>query len=285
MTEKKHALLLFSKPPIPGTVKTRLSAGGQLTSEQAAEFYKRCLFDVSELCMQVLIEMQAENDQLVANDPEATKITYDFFVSTTPAENVHVMKATYDEIGPWPMDIHYITDKGATFDDHFDDAFAQIFALGYESIVSVGGDLPTLPRTHVSQAFEWLDYFQALGTPGFVQAPCQECGTSLVGFSYNTPINHQGVYYNMSGRAALDGYVEKLQEKNIPSAFLSPVSDVDEMSDLAHAVSCVRAIAEAAKNQPGLYVPRRVLDWFDYLGIRVNTPPNDRHDPRQYIDK
>ena len=25
MTEKKHALLLFSKPPVPGMVKTRLT--------------------------------------------------------------------------------------------------------------------------------------------------------------------------------------------------------------------------------------------------------------------
>ncbi len=77
------------------------------------------------------------------------------------------MKKTYDEIGPWPMEIHYITDKGATFDDHFDDAFKQIFDMGYEHIVSVGGDIPTMPKSHVTQAFQWLDYFQAQGTPGF----------------------------------------------------------------------------------------------------------------------
>ena len=93
------------------------------------------------------------------------------------------------------------------------------------------------------------------------------------------------MYYNTGGRPALDGYVEKLQEKNIPSAFLSPVSDVDEMEDLAHTVSCIRAIAEAAKSQPGIYVPQRVLDWVDFIGLRITTPPNDNHDPRQYIDE
>ena len=284
MAEKKHALLIFSKPPIPGMVKTRLVASGPFTDEQAAEFFRRSLYDVSEMCMQVLLEMQAENDALVAADPTATKITYDFFVSTTPAENVEVMKETFDAIGPWPMEIHYLTDAGSTFDDHFDDAFQQIFALGYESIVSVGGDIPIMPRTHISQAFAWLDYYQSLGTPGFVQAPCQECGTSLVGFSYNTPINHQGIYYNMDGRPALDGYVEKIKEKDIPSVFLSPVSDVDEMTDLAHTVSCLRAIAEAAKHQTDLYVPQRVLDWVNWMGITISTPPNANHDPRQYLD-
>ena len=284
---KKHALLIFSKPPIPGVVKTRLTKerGGFLSEEQAAEFFKRSLYDVSELCMHALIEMQRENEELLANDDQAEAVTYDFFVSTTPLENVEVMKNTYDEIGPWPMEIHYLSDKGATFDDHFDDAFQQIFDLGYENVVSVGGDIPALPKTHIQQAFAWLEYFQGLGTPGFVQAPCQECGTSLVGYSFDTPINHQGVYYNLDGTAALDAYVEKLQDKNIPAAYLSPISDVDEKTDLAHAISCIRAIDQAAESQPGLFVPRRVLDWIDFLGLRVTTPPNPNHDPRQNIDK
>ena len=148
-----------------------------------------------------------------------------------------------------------------------------------------GGDIPTMPKSHIQQAFAWLDYFQGLGTPGFVQAPCQECGTSLVGFSRNTPIDHQGVYYNLNGRAALDAYVEKLQEKDIPSAYFSPVADIDEKTDLAHAISCMRAIEAASKHQTDLFVPRRVLDWVDYMGIQVSTPPNDEHDPRQYIDE
>lgn len=286
MAQKKHALLLFSKPPVAGRVKTRLTTehGGFMTPEQSAAFYKRCLYDVSELCMHALFKLQEENDAKVAADPSIDSVRYDFFVST-PAAELQIMKDTYDEIGPWPMEIHYLTDKGATFDDHFDYAFKQIFDEGYEHIVSVGGDIPTLPKSHITQAFEWLDYFQELGTPGFVQAPCQECGTSLVGFSYNTPINHQGIYYNMSGRPALDGYVEKLKEGNIPSAYLSPVADIDERSDLAHAISCMRAIAEAGKYQPDVFIPQRVLDWVDWMGIKVSTPPNDEHDPRQYLDE
>lgn len=286
MAEKKQALLLFSKPPVSGRVKTRLTIehGGFMTPDEAADFYKRCLYDVSELCMHSLIEMQRANDAAVAADPSVDKITYDFFVST-PAADIDIMKATYDEIGPWPMEIHYLTDKGATFDDHFDYAFKQIFDEGYEHIVSVGGDIPTLPKSHIKQAFQWLDYFQACGTPGFVQAPCQECGTSLVGFSCNTPINHQGIYYNMDGRPALDGYVEKLKAANIPSAYFSPVADIDERTDLAHAISCMRAIAEAGKYQNDVFIPQRVLDWVDWYGITVSTPPNEEHDPRQYLDE
>ncbi|MGN0073184.1 MAG: DUF2064 domain-containing protein [Coriobacteriales bacterium] len=190
-----------------------------------------------------------------------------------------------NQVPGWPREIHYMSDRGATFDDHFDMAFQEIFDQGYEAIVSIGADIPTLPRAHVTQAFQWLQYYsEVVGTPGFVCAPCQECGTSLVGFSFDTPIDHQGIYYNMDGRPALDGYYEKLQAKDIPSAYLAPVADVDEIEDLAHCLSCARALRESAKYQTGIYVPRRVLDWADAIGLRPVAPPNTNHDPRQYFD-
>ena len=68
MAEKKQALLLFGKPPVPGMVKTRLTTahGGFLTDEQAAEFFRRSLYDVAEASMHALIELQRANDALVA---------------------------------------------------------------------------------------------------------------------------------------------------------------------------------------------------------------------------
>ena len=285
MAEKKQALLIFTKPPLPGVVKTRMTTehGGFFTMEQAAQFYKCCFYDVCEMSMHALLELQAANDELVAADPEADKITYDFFCSTTPRGSLEKVKEVFDVIGPWPMDVHFIVDSGSSFDDHFNDAFSQIFAMGYEHIVSIGGDVPTMPKSHIIQSFQWLDYFQAIGKPGFVYAPCQECGTSLVGFSHNTVMDHTGVYYNMEGRPALDGYLYKLQEADVPSAYFDPVADVDEITDLGHAISCMRAINEAARYQP-LFVPRRTLAWVDLMGITVSTPPNDNHDPRGMLD-
>ncbi|MDD6785124.1 MAG: DUF2064 domain-containing protein [Eggerthellales bacterium] len=285
MTVQKEALLLFSKPPIPGKVKTRLTTkfGGFMSDNQAADFFKMCLYDVAETCIHALFELQWANDAAVAENPEATKIQYDFFVGC-PEANLQLMKDTFDEIGPWPMEIHYITDSGATFDDHFDDAFSQIFGMGYDCIVSVGGDIPTLPKDHLTQSFTWLEYFRNCGTPGVVMAPCQECGTSLVGFHYDTPINHQGVYYNMEGKPALDAYIEKIDANHLPCAYFAPIADIDEVTDLAHAISCLKAMKRAAEFQPTIRVAQRVLNWVDYMGITVSTPPNEEHDPRQYLD-
>ena len=285
MAERKQALLIFTKPPIPGIVKTRMTVdyGGFLTKEQAAQFYRCCFYDICEMSMQALLELQAQNDAAREADPAVDKITYDFFCSTTPASSLDDVRELFDAIGPWPMEVNLLVDAGKTFDEHFNDAFSQLFSMGYESIVSIGGDVPTMPKAHLTQAFQWLEYFQSLGTPGFVQAPCQECGTSLVGYSYNTPINHDGIYYNMEGRPALDGYVEKLVEADIPCAYFDPVADIDEVSDLGHSISCMKAIRAAAKHQP-LFVPYRTLRWVEFMGIQVSTPPNDNHDPRDYLD-
>ena len=283
--EKKVALLIFTKPPLPGVVKTRMTTeyGGFLTMEQAAGFYRCCFYDVCAMGMQAIVELRERNERMRAEDPSVDKVTYDFFCSTTPPECIDQVKELFEKLGPWPVEVNLLADKGSSFDEHFNDACQQLFDRGYESFVAIGGDVPTMPKSHIKQAFQWLDYFQEIGKPGFVYAPCQECGTSLVGYSYNTPIDHTGVYYNMDGRPALVGYLEKIQEADIPSAYFDPVADVDEVTDLGHAVSCMKSIREAAKYQD-LFVPKRTLAWVEIMGIEVSTPPNDNHDPRDYLD-
>jgi len=287
MAVKKHALLLFTKPPIPGLVKTRLTKekGGPFSQEEAAEIFRRCMFDVAELCCIALHDLEVEDAQEFALNPEADKNIYSFFVSTTPAENAEVIRNSFEEIGQWPREFTYIVDEGANFDEHFDSAFKQIFDLGYDTILSIGADIPMLPREHLTNGFRWLQYFlDSSDKGGIIQAPCQEVGVSLIGWTRTTDVNHQGVYYNMTGRPALDGYLEKAREKNIPVASMMPVADIDDVGDFAHATSMARCAKYCHEYQPDLYVPERFLAWVDWRGIRVGTPPNEDRDSREGID-
>lgn len=283
----KHALLLFSKPPIPGLVKTRLTVehGGIFSPTEAAELFHRSLFDVMELCITAVAQLEAEDVAELANDPKATRHEYHFFISTTPAENVAKMREVFEEAGEWPVEFTYLVDSGENFDLHFDDAFNQIFEAGFDSIMSVGGDIPMLPLSHITQGFRWLQYFLATSPKGgLVQAPCQECGVSLIGWTRGTQMDHQGVYYNMTGRPALDAYVQKCAAADVPMASMSPVADVDDTQDLAHAVSLARSAVYTNKFQPDFYVPRRFLEWVNWRGITVGTPPNEDRDSREGID-
>jgi glycosyltransferase A (GT-A) superfamily protein (DUF2064 family) len=287
MATKRHALLLFTKPPIPGFVKTRLTKekGGPFSPEEAAEIFRRSMFDVAELCCLALSALEEEDEAARAVDPSADGHEYRLFISTTPAKNVEVIRAAFEEIGEWPREFTYIVDEGATFDDHFDNAFQQVFDAGFDSVLSVGADIPLLPCEHITNGFRWLQHFLATSeTGGVVQAPCQEVGVSLIGWTRTTAIDHQEVYYNMTGRPALDAYVEKTMAGKIPLVSLLPVADIDDISDLAHATSLARAVRYSKQFQPDLYVPERFLSWVDWRGLKVGTPPNEDRDSREGID-
>ena len=194
-------------------------------------------------------------------------------------------------IGPGPRwSMHCLADKGVQrFDDHFDDAFKQIFALGYESVVSVGGDIPTYAEVaHPRRRSRGSTTSRAWDTPGFVQAPCQECGTSLVGFSRNTPIDP-------SGRLLQPGRPwprstptwRSCRRKDIPSAYFSPVADIDE-THRPGARHFLHARHRGRREAPGRTCScrERVLDLGRLHGHPgVHAPQRRQHDPRQYIDE
>jgi len=284
MSGKKYAFLLFTKAPAPGATKTRLTEarGGILTPEEAADFYRASLLDVAELGFQALAELnQAAASTANGDEPDR----YDFVVSCSPQADQELLEAFFAENGPWPAPISFINDRGKTFDEHFDDAFRQLFEQGYHSVVSIGGDLPTMPVNHIVQAFQWLEYFDSFSERGgFVQAPCQECGVSLVGYTARTPMDSTGVFYNLNGIPALDAYIAKAAERGVPVASLTPVADVDDMRDMAHTISLLKGIAYSSQFQPGLFVAHRTLNWIQRMGIVISTPPNAEHDPRERID-
>ena len=280
---KKHAFLLFTKVPVPGLTKTRLTTerGGILSPEEAAEFYQACMLDVAEIGFKALAELnqQAQNGNGAAPDQ------YDFVVCSSPEEEQPLLKEIFEAAGPWPGEIQYIIDRGQNFDEHFDNAFQQLFDQGYHSVVSIGGDLPTMPVSHIVRAFDWLNYFDSFSeVGGFVQAPCQACGVSLVGYTKDTPMDSTGVFYNLNGVPALDAYTDKAKALGVPVGLLDAVSDVDNLEDLAHTISLLKAISYSSIYQSELFVAKRTLNWIKTMGIVVATPPNTLHDPRERID-
>lgn len=280
---KKHAFLFFTKTPIPGLTKTRLTTkrGGILTEAEAAEFYQASMLDVAEIGFRALAQLR---EQAVSNNG-TTPDEYDFVVCCSPASEQPMLEKIFEDAGPWPGPITFINDHGKDFDEHFDDAFQQLFGQGYHSAVSIGGDLPTMPISHIVRAFDWLAYFDSFSDRGgFVQAPCQACGVSLVGYTKDTPMDSQGVFYNLNGVPALDAYTIKAQERGVPVALLDAVADVDDTEDLAHTISILKAVSYSSIYQTELYVPVRTLAWIEKTGIVISTPPNTLHDPRERID-
>ncbi len=349
MRERRNAILLFSKPPVPGLVKTRLTPlkDGIFTPEVAAGLYHCMFFDVVEICCDALTELEAkqadvpetasggtkphetapqsqqaelhesESSPLATDDPGSSKPetngsessesepsstgpfqpisnaaaaqpdvydTYELFISTTPVENVDVMRKYFDDSGTWPRDITIISDVGASFDEHYNHAFRQVFEKGFDTILSMGGDMPALPRSVVVEGFERLHELCALPQGGIVISPDQEMGVSLVGWTRETPMDHTGVFYNAEGLTVLPAYLAKARAISLPALYLPAVVDVDTMADLAHNVTLVQAIKYCAQFQD-ISVPWRTIEALHEIGYEdVRVMPNELRDSREGID-
>ena len=294
MRERKNALVLFSKPPIPGLVKTRLTRlkDGVFEPEVASALYHCMLFDVVEICCAAMTKLEQESEaECMAMredgipEDEIVRDTYEMIISTTPAENVPVMEKLFSDAGEWPRELVFICDKGKSFDEHYNDSFNQAWERGADCILSMGADMPALHTKDVIGGFEALHSLDDVDGGGVVLSPDQAMGVSIVGWTRETDFDHTGLFYNPTGLTVLPAYIQKCREKGLPALYLPAVPDVDTMGDLMHNVTLVEALNYCAPfedNTP----PWRTADALKQMGWdKIVVPPNNLHDPREDIDK
>ena len=116
------------------------------------------LFDVTECCCDALRDLEradAERYALESTcDYRPLRDTYTLLISSPGIEQEERMRALFEESGVWPRNIVFIHDDGDSFDAHYNDAFDQVWALGYDTILSMGCDMPALRRSIIVEGFD-----------------------------------------------------------------------------------------------------------------------------------
>jgi hypothetical protein len=138
---RRNAVLVFSKPPVPGLVKTRLSTikDGWYTPEVAAWALPLHVLRRARGHCDALADLEARR---TAERPAGEPVdTYDIIISTTPAGNVAV-RSSPRHAGEWPRAARSSAMPARASTSTTNDAFAQVFALGYETILSYGAACP-----------------------------------------------------------------------------------------------------------------------------------------------
>ena len=288
---RKNALLLFSKPPIPGLVKTRLTVlkDGVFQPEVASGLYHCMLFDVVEICCAAMADLERESAEraqaALAAGEEAVRDEYEMIISTTPEKNVEVMRKLFSDAGQWPRELVFLCDEGASFDEHYNQAFEKTWARGADCILSMGADMPALTKADVRAGFNALHKLDGVAGGGIVLAPDQEMGVSVIGWTRETDFDHSGVFYNQEGLTVLPAYIDKARKQGLPALYLPPIPDVDTMADLMHNITLVEALNYCAQYDD-VTPPWRTAQALKEMGWdEVRVPPNDLHDPREEIDK
>ena len=277
MGATKNAILLFSKVPQEGLVKTRLTTlkDGYLSPDMACELYHAMLFDVIECCCDFAARMEAAG----------TGDTYDVVISSPGDEQRDAMQKLVTTDWDVSRKITFISDVGSNFDEHYNCSFAQAWDMGYDTVLSMGCDMPALTQDLLELGFKHLHELMNVPGGGIVISPDQEMGVSIVGWTRDTAFDHTGVYYCLDGLTVLPAYIQKAARMGLPARLIPAIPDVDTWADLRHNITLVQAIEYAAGFQCDLTVPHRTLDVLEEYGmVDVRVAPNDLMDPRGHID-
>lgn len=287
METRTNALLLFSKVPEPGKVKTRLTPlkGGLFDPEEASYLYECMLFDVVEICCDALQDLARTNDEKRAGGEATFDDQYTIVISSPGARQQQMMQGLFAASGEWPCCIEFISDEGDSFDAHYNHAFSQVWDMGFDTVLSMGCDMPALRRSIVTEGFERLHDLCDMPNGGIVLAPDQELGVSVVGWTRDTRFDHTGVFYNPDGLTVLPAYIRKCKALGLPALYLPDVPDVDSMADLDHNIMLVEALEYCDQFQDDVTAPWRTAQALREIGYTdVRIMPNELRDDRSDID-
>ena len=213
-------LLVFVRHPQDSAVKTRLAR--KIGPDEAAEVYRCLVADT------LAMAQQTGFTPWVFFDPEADE------------------RAMVEWLGPG---LAYEPQRGRDLGERMCAAFQSAFQECSRAVL-IGSDLPDLPSSFVTEAFQSLEGYDA------VLGPALDGGYYLIGFASEglTPACFQGIPW---GSASV---VERTRQLLVDAGksfhLLRPWGDIDEYEDLASLLDRTRG------------VPPGSLATVDYLRTR-----------------
>lgn len=191
----RRQLGVFGKYWAPGEVKTRLAK--EIGASPAAELYR--------LCLRTTLDRAA--------DIAGHKV-----LAFWPGE--HEREFAEISSNRWNLELQADGELGCRMSGHFRRAFAD----GFQAVVLIGSDSPTLPMDFIEQAFH------ALRTQTIVLGPSTDGGYYLIGMSKFIPALFEGIPW--SSPAVWSQTVLRICHMQMTFAELPIWYDVDDFQDL-----------------------------------------------------
>ena len=202
----RGAVGLFTKPVVPGRVKTRLCP--PLTPGEAAVLYRAFLVDLTRM-----LETADVDWVVFSTDPAGQRDTWPSDAAT-PRE---ILPQVGDDLGARMLH-----------------ALRHLNGDGSVPAVLIGSDHPTLSPAHLRAAFT------ALGSTEMVFGPSTDGGYVLVGARTPRRELFEGIAWSTS--TVLAETLDRAEAHGIRCAFLDPWYDVDDAGDLAFLRLHLRAL-------------------------------------------
>ena len=117
---------------------------------------------------------------------------------------------------------------GETLGDRMKNAFLDGFKAGYDNILLIGSDLPSLTSSIINKGFDALENNEV------VFGPAEDGGYYLVGFSNMKDFVFENKPWSQPN--LLDITKKELQENNTSFGLLETLNDIDTIEDLQNSI-------------------------------------------------
>jgi len=229
MQHNSNALIVVAKRPTPGKAKTRLSP--PLTPQLASALYECFLFDTLDQMRQV-----ADSHHVIAYLDEP-----DYFQRLAP-------------------DFELIPQEGHDLGERLDNAITSYLSRGYERVVIMDSDSPTLPPDYLTQAFRIL----ADGAD-VVLGPCDDGGYYLIGLKKPAPRLLREVDMSTPTVAAETIALAKEEGQNLIS--LPIWYDVDDVASLSRLMQEIEDLSPAVAVHTRRFLQKVEVQHFINSGV------------------
>jgi len=217
-----RALILFTKVPRPGFVKTRLTKGFNALSEQeACELYSCVLRDTLDAIRLFLQTMRV-----------------DLYVSYTPEDRLDELR---EIVVGFPKETRFIPQTDETMAGRLNHVFETVFKAGVEHAVLIAGDHPDMDPDVIGKAFRFL----GSGEAGTVLGPTYDGGVYLIGTTQRSwkPfsgefVDRYKILVRLTLRAAASGAEYRILDEKM---------DLDDASDLRYFVVMKQGLSGRTK--------------------------------------
>ena len=155
-----------------------------------------------------------------------------------------------------PFPALFVAQRGATLGDRMYRGIGDLLGLGFDAVVMIGSDLPSLPSVHVTTALDIL----ARRPDALVLGPAEDGGYYLIGVTRSHPQLFQEIPWGTS--QVLERTCRAAEALEMTVEKISQWYDVDSLSDLRR---LRRGLAEAGS------IARYTRAWLAAAPFDVRT--------------
>jgi len=248
------AIVIFTKIPNPGSVKTRLTHNTCLTELDSAKIAEAMLKDTISL----------------ASKTDADIIQIGYF----PEENLNKLTEIIDCVrteGYLNKPLDLILQYGSDFDQRFGSVVKESFRKNVTFIIVLGADLPFLDFKIINKTLEYLA--KKIDEKPVIIGPSSGAGIYLVGITKYFNPNWFSDYQLFSEGLELSKFSSFCRDNKFPLISLPPYGDIDIEEDLVSLISYINVLKNSEKTF-GFYFPYYTAKIIEELELYIIEEQN-----------